>query len=341
MRWILLATVAVIVAAVGLVASLVYSGLHAPADSPGRERVFTVMEGEPLYRVARRLDRAGLLPDRIGFRPGLLVWYARWQGLDRSVKSGEYDLSSAMTPVEILEKLTSGEVKTYAVTFPEGLQIGEIAQRLAQAQIAPREALEQAALSRDLARSLGIQADSLEGYLYPETYRFRRGTPAEDVLRGMVEQFFASFTPEDRAKLEASGMTLHQVVTLASIVEKETGAAQERPLIAAVFRNRLQKRMRLQSDPTVIYGILRSRGSFDGNLRKIDLQTDTPYNTYTRGGLPPGPIASASMDSIRAVLTPADARYLYFVSRNDGTHYFSNTLEQHAEAVRRFQLLRR
>jgi UPF0755 protein len=271
------------------------------------------------------------------------VWvlYARTQGLDRSVKSGEYDLSPAMTPIEILAKLTTGEVKTYSVTFPEGLHFGEIAQRLAQAQIAPRDELIKAALSPELSRALGVEAESLEGYLYPETYRFRRGTPAESVLRSMVEQFFARLTAEDRAQLDASGMTLHQVVTLASIVEKETGVAEERPLIAAVFRNRLQKRMRLQSDPTVIYGILRARGGFDGNLRKLDLQTDTPYNTYTRGGLPAGPIASVSMDSIRAVLSPADARYLYFVSRNDGTHHFSNTLEEHANAVRKYQRYRR
>ena len=340
MRWILAAAIALMAAVAGTL-GLAYSGLHAAAAGARTARVFTVMDGEPLARVAERLERAGLLPDRPLFGPRVWALYARAQGLDRSVKSGEYDLSPAMTPVEILAKLTSGEVKTYAVTFPEGLNVGEIAQRLEQAQIAPRDALVKAALSPELARSLGVPADSLEGYLYPETYRFRRGTPAESVLRGMVEQFFARFSAQDRAKLEASGMTLHQVVTLASIVEKETGVAEERPLIAAVFRNRLQKRMRLQSDPTVIYGMVRARGSFDGNLRKVDLQTDTPYNTYTRGGLPPGPIASVSLDSLRAVLAPAAARYLYFVSRNDGTHHFSNTLEEHANAVRKYQRYRR
>ena len=130
-------------------------------------------------------------------------------------------------------------------------------------------------------------------------------------------------------------------MTLASIVEKETGAAHERPRIAAVFRNRLERRMRLQSDPTVIYGVLRTRGEFDGNLRRGDLEADTPYNTYTRGGLPPGPISSASMASIRAVLTPEDVPYLYFVSQNDGTHYFSTTLREHVNAVNRYQKRRR
>ncbi len=340
MRWILAAVLAGLIAVAGATA-LAYSGLHSAAAVAGTARVFTVKDGEPLARVAQRLERAGLIESGVLFGPRVWVWYARAQGLDRSVKAGEYDLAPTLTPVEILAKLTTGEVKTYSVTFPEGLHIGEIAQRLEQAQIASRDELVKAALSPELARSLGVEADSLEGYLYPETYRFLRGTPAETVLRGMVEQFFERLTEEDRAKLAASGMTLHQVVTLASIVEKETGVAEERPLIAAVFRNRLQKRMRLQSDPTVIYGMVRSRGSFDGNLRKVDLQTDTPYNTYTRGGLPPGPIASVSMDSIRAVLSPADARYLYFVSRNDGTHYFSNTLEEHANAVRKYQRYRR
>jgi UPF0755 protein len=336
MRWILLAALALLVAVAGTL-GLAHSSLHSAADPRGRQSVFTVLDGEPLARVADRLERAGLLAELAPFGPRLWVLYARVQGVDRAVKSGEYDLSPRMTPVEILEKLTTGEVKTYAVTFPEGLHIGEIAQRLAQAQIAPRDEIVKAALSPELARSLGVEADSLEGYLYPETYRFRRGTPVESVLRGMVEQFFARLSAQDRAKLEASGLTLHQVVTLASIVEKETAVPEERPLIAAVFRNRLQRRMRLQSDPTVIYGMVRARGGFDGNLRKVDLQTDTPYNTYTRGGLPPGPIASVSLDSIRAVLAPADARYLYFVSRNDGTHQFSNTLEQHADAVRKYQ----
>jgi UPF0755 protein len=340
MRWILAAVLAGLIAVAGATA-LAYSGLHSAAAVAGTSRVFTVKDGEPLARVAERLERAGLLEENPLFGPRAWVWYARARGLDRSVKSGEYDLAPTMTPVEILAKLTTGEVKTYAVTFPEGLHVGEIAERLAQAQIAPRDELVKAALSPELARSLGIEADTLEGYLYPETYRFRRGTPAEAVLRTMVEHFFERMTEDERAKLAASGMTLHQVVTLASIVEKETGVAEERPLIAAVFRNRLQKRMRLQSDPTVIYGMVRARGRFDGNLRKVDLQTDTPYNTYTRGGLPPGPIASVSMDSIRAVLDPADARYLYFVSRNDGTHYFSNTLEEHANAVRKYQRYRR
>ena len=153
----------------------------------------------------------------------------------------------------------------------------------------------------------------------------------------MVEEFRSRWTQQDQERLQESGFNMHEVITLASIVEKESGVPEERRTIAAVFRNRLKRRMRLQSDPTVIYGILVTRHEFDGNIRRSDLRTDTPYNTYTRGGIPPGPIASASIESIRAVLNPEDVPYLYFVSRNNGTHQFSKTLEEHNRAVRRYQ----
>jgi UPF0755 protein len=245
-----------------------------------------------------------------------------------------------MTPVAILDKLVSGAVKTYAVTLPEGLRLDEIAERLEAAGIVEAQAFLEQARDPELVRELGIEAKTLEGYLYPETYRFPRDAPPRDVVRGMVAQFESRWdvTDEDLASM---GLSLHEVVTLGSIVEKETGAPDERPLIAAVFRNRLRRQMRLQSDPTVIYGILETRGHFDGNIRRRDLEQDTPYNTYTRSGLPPGPIASVSMESLRAVVEPADVPYLYFVSRNDGTHHFSSTLAEHARAVDRYQRRRR
>jgi len=263
------------------------------------------------------------------------------RNIDRTIKSGEYELSTALTPIEILDKISSGQVKTWPVTLPEGLTLEEVAARIAHERIAHADGL--LALARDpsFARGLGIEADSLEGYLFPETYRFRRSSEPGDVLATLVEQLHSAFTPEDHARLAASKMSLHEVVTLASIVEKETGTAHERPRIAAVFHNRLRRGMRLQSDPTVIYGILRERGVFDGNLRRRDLEHATPYNTYTRGGLPPGPISSTSMASIRAVLSPEDVPYLYFVSQNDGTHYFSKTLREHVNAVNRYQKRRR
>ncbi len=331
--------------AVGLLAAAVASGtlrgLASAADPEGGERVFEVAAGESLSRVAQRLSQEGLVRETPFFGPRSLVLYARLRGIDRQVKSGEYDLSVAMTPAEILEKLVSGAVKTHEITLPPGWHVRELAARLEQAGILSAEAFAERAFDPQFAHELGVEADSLEGYLFPETYRFRRGTPPEEVLAAMVDQFRAAWTDEDRARLEAYRWSLHDVVTLASIVEKETSVPEERPRIAAVFDNRLKRRMRLQSDPTVIYGILATRGEFDGNIRRRDLETDTPYNTYTRGGIPPGPIASPGMEAIRAVLAPADVPYLYFVSRNDGTHYFSTLLRDHTNAVNRFQKQRR
>jgi UPF0755 protein len=312
-------------------------GLARPVDPEGAAQLFVVEPGEPLGRVAARLGREGLVRPNGLSGPRSLVLWARLQGVDRDVKSGEYELSPAQSALSILRVIRLGEVKTWPVTLPDGLTIEEVADRLEATGIAEREALIERARDPGFARSQGVEAESLEGYLFPETYQFRRDTDPEAVLARMVEQFHAAWEPEDRAKLEASELTLHQVVTLASIVEKETGAAHERPRIAAVFHNRLERGMRLQSDPTVIYGLLRTRGEFDGNIRRRDLETDSPYNTYTRGGLPPGPISSASMASIRAVLTPEDVPYLYFVSQNDGTHYFSTTLREHVNAVNRYQ----
>jgi UPF0755 protein len=315
----------------------VASGMHVPAASVAEPQSFVIQPGESLAQVVHRLDRERLLPRRIGFGPRVVVAYARLYGLDREVRTGEYELSPALTPREILAKITSGEVKTHPVTLPDGLNLWEVAQRIEEAGVGSAKAIVELALSKSFTTGLGIEADSLEGYLYPETYRFERGTDPETVLRTMVDEFRARWTEQDRALLAQSGRTLHQVVTLASIVEKETGAAEERPRIAAVFLNRLSRGMRLQSDPTVIYGILLRRGSFDGNLRRVDLERDDPYNTYRRGGIPPGPIASASIESIRAVLAPAKVKDLYFVSRNDGTHEFSGTLIDHNRAVERYQ----
>jgi UPF0755 protein len=312
-------------------------GLFFAAAPRGESRLFTVRPGESLSSVARRLEAEGLLPDRPLFGPRVVVLLARLTGSDRQIKAGEYELSPTLTPAQILGQLTSGRVRTVAVTLVEGLRIDQAAVQLEEAGIAPAAALLERATDPAFVESLGIQADTLEGYLYPETYRFRRETPPREVLRTLVEEFRARWTDDDQRRLEASDRSLHEVVTIASLVEKETAVPDERPLVAAVFLNRLQRRMRLQSDPTVIYGIVRARGHFDGNLRKRDLREDTPYNTYTRGGIPPGPIANPTIDSIRAVLSPADVPYLYFVSRNDGTHVFSRSLEEHMRAVDRYQ----
>ncbi len=326
--------------AAGALAGLAAMGLRSPLDPQAQAVLIEVAAGEPLGIVAERLAAAGLLPEGLAGPRSLVLW-ARLRGTDRQIKSGEYELSAALSPLEILRRITAGEVKTWPVTLREGLTIEEVAARLAEAGIAGRDALVELARDPEFARRLGVQADSLEGYLFPETYRFRRDTHPALVLERISAEFHAAWQPADREALAASGMTLHEVVTLASIVEKETGTPHERPRISAVFHNRLRKGMRLQSDPTVIYGMLQETGGFDGNIRRRDLEADTAYNTYTRSGLPPGPISSVSMASIRAVLAPEDLPYLYFVSQNDGTHYFSTTLREHVNAVNRYQKRRK
>jgi UPF0755 protein len=323
----------------GIVATLGFSarGLWTPAQPGGPPRVLQIAPGDTLSAVAQRLQDEDLLPDRPLFGPRVLVAFARLVGFEREIKSGEYDVDPGTPPIRILEQLVSGSIKTHAVTLPEGLRLDEIAPRLEAAGIIEAERFLERARDPGFARSLEVEAPTLEGYLYPETYRFRKNASAEEVLRRMVEELRARWTEADEERFREAEMTLHEVLTLASIVEKESAVAAERRLIAAVFVNRLQRRMRLQSDPTVIYGILQVRGEFDGNIRHRDLRTDTPYNTYTRGGLPPGPIASTTIESIRAVLEPERVPYLYFVSRNDGTHVFSKTLRQHNEAVYRYQ----
>jgi UPF0755 protein len=288
--------------------------------------------------VAERLASAQLLPRSVFGGPTALVTWARLRGLDREIKSGEYELEPGLTPREILAKLVSGQVITHPVTLPEGLRLDEVAARIEAAGIARADAFLARARDAALARSLGIEGTGVEGYLYPETYRFRRDSGPDEIIRRMYGELQLRWSDSDRELLARSGMTLHEVVTLASIVEKETSVPEERPLIAAVFRNRLALGMPLQTDPTVIYAIVLASGHFDGNLRRRDLETDSPYNTYTRRGLPPGPIASTTIESIRAVLSPAQVPYLYFVSRNDGTHVFSTTLGDHSAAVRRYQL---
>ena len=341
MTRILLLTAALLALCGAGAAGLALRGLLSPADPAGQERLFVVEPGEPLGKLARRLRDAGLLREAALFGPRTLVLWARLRGLDRQVKSGEYALTPAATPDDILAKIVSGEVATHPVTLPPGLNLFEVAARLAEVGIVEAPAFVERATDPALARSLGIEADSVEGYLFPETYRFRRPVPPDEVITAMVEHFHAAWSDEDRAALADFRFSLHELVTLASIVEKETGVAEERPRIAAVFDNRLRKRMRLQSDPTVIYGILVTRGEFDGNIRRRDLERDTPYNTYTRGGFPPGPIANPGIESIRAVLEPDDVAYLYFVGRNDGTHHFSVLHRDHVNAVNRYQRRRR
>jgi UPF0755 protein len=301
--------------------------LFRPLGKEGPDQIVVIREGMTLGDVADILEREGLITHKTLFR----LW-ARILGQSRNIKAGEYQLSDQMTPHRILEIMTKGIIISHSVTIPEGYSAAQIAELLSQKGLVDKEKFLALIMDTHAIQQYGITGPSLEGYIYPDTYQFGRGLSVELIIDTMIKRFWQLVSSYE-ALVNKSGMTWNEVVTLASIVEKETGLAEERPLIASVFLNRLRKRMRLESDPTVIYGM----ESFNGNLTRKDLKTKTPYNTYVIRGLPPGPIANPGLDAIKAVLNPAQTEYLYFVSKNDGSHHFSKTLSEHNRAVRIYQ----
>ena len=299
-----------------------------PAQEHPPSKVVVIPDGSTFQHVASLLEREGLIKSRSVF-----VLLGKSQSVDRKVHAGEYELNPGMTPAEILSKLLNGQVLLHPLTIPEGLTIAQIADVVSQQGLTDRAEFLRLAKDRTFIASLGIKAETLEGYLYPDTYKFPRPIKAREVLVAMVEQLRQAVGPDLLARMQELKMTMHEALTLASVIEKETGSGGERPEISAVFHNRLKKHIPLQSDPTVIYGL----PAFDGNLHKKDLSSPSPYNTYRVRGLPPGPIANPGIQAIRATLYPSDSRSLYFVSRNDGTHQFSATLIEHNRAVEKYQ----
>jgi len=306
----------------------IWLGLYAFAPSPvDRDTVLLIPKGAGVRQINAILARHDLAGEDVRF-----LILARLTGSAGRLRAGEYLVAPHLTPLQVLRLLEKGDVIHHQVTIPEGLSLAQIIQVLQQGGWIDSLRFLELVRDRDFIRSLGIDQPSLEGYLFPDTYLLTRGDISEEAIIAMMVARFHAVWKETIAR-NIPKMTQHEVITLASIVEKETGNPAERPIIARVFLNRLQRNMRLQSDPTVIYGL----EEFDGNLTRADLNTKTAYNTYVISGLPPGPICSPGRESIEAVLQPADEPFLYFVSRNDGTHYFSSTLQEHNRAVHRFQ----
>jgi len=288
-----------------------------------------VAQGAGVLEIGRQLQQLGLVR-----HPEVFRFYVLSRGETSRLRAGEYALEGSMSLEQIVDKLVRGDVVRHTVTFPEGTNLEDMA-RLAGAKGIPVSEFLAAARNPEPIKDLDPEAKDLEGYLFPDTYDIPRGAePAAQLVARMVRRFRTVMAPE-LARLPA-GRTLRQVVTLASIVETETARPEERPRVAAVFLNRLQRRMPLQTDPTVIYA-LRKVGTWDGNIRKGDLDVDSPYNTYRFPGLPPGPIASPGRASLQAALHPAESRELYFVSKNDGSHQFSETLAEHERWVNLYQ----
>lgn len=305
-----------------------YGYATAPSGAADVSATVWVKPGQSFAETVTQLQEAGLVRHPEKFR-----WLAYLKGDERRIRAGEYVLAGSMSPLTILDTLVRGKGLLHKVVIPEGANMFQIGQILERAGLVVEEAFIKAASDPDLTRALGVADETFEGYLFPETYYFSKGASARDIIEKMVAQFRSVFTPAWAKRAGAMGRTVHEVVTLASMVEKETAKPEERPVIAAVFLNRLKRRMRLESDPTVIYGIK----DFDGNLTRKDLGTLTPYNTYKIAGLPLGPIANPGRASMEAVLYPSQESYLYFVSKNDGSHHFSLTLSEHMRMVRRYQ----
>ncbi|MCD6319300.1 MAG: endolytic transglycosylase MltG [Candidatus Desulfofervidaceae bacterium] len=296
--------------------------ITSPLNKSG---VIFIQPGWSFKKTVAELQHHGL----IKFPHIFLVWGVI-KGATSKIKPGEYVISPELSPNALLQHLCTGQgVIHYKLTIPEGATIKEIAKILAKRQLIPRDEFIKWAFNPDFAHYLGINAPSVEGYLFPTTYFLQKGLRARDIIRIMVNEFNQVY------KKYANKTTLsrHQVVTLASIVERETAVKEEKPLIASVFLNRLKLDMRLQADPTVIYAL----PVFDGNLTKEDLNFPSPYNTYIVKGLPPTPICSPGEESIRAVVEAPQTPFLYFVSMGNGRHYFSTNLKEHRRAIRKYQ----
>jgi UPF0755 protein len=305
--------------------------LSVPGPLRSSARVVEVPAHKGLLEVAGILDEAGVIQSRVGF-----VLLALVRGSFRGLKAGEYQIPQGSNTVRVLEQIAGGQVLQHLVTFQEGSTLGELAHQLETERLAPAEDVLRVGKDLVFLKNLEIPAGSVEGYLFPDTYQFVKGMTPEEILARMVARMREKISPDLLAEAGAKGVSLHQMLTLASIIEKEAVESSEMPLISAVFWNRLRKDMPLQADPTVQYAVGKDRR----RLTREDLQVDSPYNTYRRQGLPPGPIASPGRAAIQAAVRPARVGYLYFVALDERFHTFSTNLADHNAAVARYRLAR-
>ncbi len=305
--------------------------LHAPLRGEEAKVNLTIHPGQGFDNMMELLEKSNMIR-----QPDKFKLYARLRGFDKKLKAGDYSISTSMSPSELLDMMVNGRVALHKLTIPEGYNLYQIASAAEEAGIVSQEDFLITATDETFVREMGIDADTFEGYLFPETYYFHKGVSARKMISAMVQRFNSVFEEAWGKRAQNLDLSIHEVVTLASIIEKETGAPFERPVISSVFHNRLRRGMRLETDPTVIYGLK----NFNGNLTRKDLLTPSAYNTYLIHGLPPGPIANPGRDALAAALFPADTHYLYFVSKRDHTHQFSTNLSDHNNAVRTYQLRR-
>jgi len=308
-----------------------YWFLFVPPSKTALAKLIFVKKGTHLKKVSEILKQEGIIKNRHFF-----ILLTTVLGKKAKIKAGEYEFHTQMLPLEVLDALVKGQVKHHLVTIPEGYTLSQIAQLLEDLNLVDKKGFLQKASSSAFINTLGLSqfaGPTLEGYLFPDTYHLFREMDSEEVIQMMVYQFKKVFGPDLVNRASELGISEKEVVILASIIEKETPLPEEKPLISAVFHNRLKRKIPLHSDPTVIYGIK----NFNGNLTKEHLMRPTPYNTYLIAGLPPTPICNPGKDSLLAAVRPAPVPYLYFVSKNDGSHFFSSDIEEHNRAVWKYQ----
>jgi UPF0755 protein len=322
-KWIALGVVLLLIGCVFL-----FGYAKRPIDDRAVVATIYIPRGTGFFEIVNILDQAGMVKNKRFF-----IILALLKGVSSSIKYGEYELATSMSPWEITDKLAKGDIKIHPVTIPEDFTLKQIADRLVAEELVSEESFLSVTTDPVFLASLDIDADSAEGYLYPDTYFFNRGMTTREIVRVMVNRFREKVTPQMIERAKALGMTTTGFVTLASLIGKETGYKEEKAQVSAVFHNRLKKGMRLQSDPTAVYSL----NAYRSVVKRKDLDNDTPYNTYKIPGLPLGPIANPGIDSLQAALYPKPVNYLYFVSKNDGTHIFSSNLAAHAQAVLKYQ----
>jgi len=306
--------------------------LYSPLRIPPGMSYFEVEKGSHIQNLALEFERRGFISSAILFRLSYSLFLT-----GQTVKAGEYEFPSSITVKESLFTMFKGKIRLVSVTTPEGLTGREIQKLLESDYQFQANGFSAAFLKADLVSELDTSAEDLEGYLFPETYLLPRKADGFELVSAMTGQFLKAFDASLRARARELRMSVREAVTLASLIEKETGCEEERPLVSAVFHNRLRLGMKLDCDPTVIYALERA-GRYRGSLFLKDLSFPSPYNTYLNPGLPPGPICNPGLSSIRAALYPAADDYLYFVSRGDGTHQFSSTYADHLAAIRKYRL---
>ena len=298
---------------------------------PADKILYEIKKGEGAKSLAEHLKEEGIIQKKTAFLLGHALFYSQ-----KIIKAGEYVFECPLSIQKVLHIITEGKILLHAATIPEGLTRLEIANHLESLGFAEHEAFLKASEDTSVISAIDRDARDLEGYLFPETYFFPKGVTVERIVSSMTTQFKDTFSEEWTRRAEEIGFSLREIIILASLIEKETSLPDERPLVSAVFHNRLKKRMKLDCDPTIIYA-LKQDGQFKDHLRTKDMRLDSPYNTYLYGGLPPGPIANPGKESITAALYPADNNFLFFVAKNDGSHHFSRSFQEHQNAVNTYQ----